>query len=253
MNYDELHKKWDRVHLEIRSPTYQLRKKIILQVIRKYGKKGRDISFLDVGCGTGDYAIELCKIGFQVTAFDLSEYAIKKAKTNCVDAGVRNIEFTIDDIIKFNTNKKYDIIMLSEVLEHLEDDHQVLKKYSSFLKADGVILCSVPFDPRLWSQEDERSGHVRRYDMERVNWLIYSSQLQLVELFCYGSPFLRMMWAMRTRKNLFKKIDNYNTSKQKYPLLLKIMGKIVVFFDSFNTKGKNGVGIIFLAKKSIYK
>lgn len=244
-DYDKLHEEWDKVHIEFESPTYRLRKKIILKTLNEHIKRKKNVvNVLDVGCGTGDYTIELSKICRHITAFDLSEYAIEKAKKRCIDNNIENVEFKIDDITKFITQDRYDVIIMSEVLEHLDDDRDILKKYVNTLNDEGMILCSVPFDQLLWSQEDEHSKHVRRYDMDRIDWLIRSSNLQLVELFCYGSPLLRMIWSIKKRKK-----TRISSPEKRYSFLLKTLGKVIVFIDSFNIKGKNGVGVIFLAKK----
>lgn len=246
--YNILHQEWDEVH-HFASPTYELRKRLILKILNKYIKEKKNATLLDVGCGTGDYSIKLAKLGFYVTAFDFSEYAIKKAVSNCKELGIENVNFQLDDITKFNTNKKFDVILISEVLEHIDNDLEIFKKYTNFINEEGFILCSVPFDPALWSQEDEHAGHIRRYDRNRINLLLEASNFQITDWFCYGFPFLRMMWFLRTRKKFFKRATNNIVKKQKDSFFIKFFIKFVVFFDSFFTKSKKGVGLIFCGKK----
>ena len=95
--------------------------------------------------------------------FDFSQFAIDKAQKKVEEFNLTKIQFQCDDIFKFTSEKKFDLIIISEVLEHLSDDLSILKKYSSFVKDSGYIIVSVPFNQRLWSYEDEHAGHVRRY------------------------------------------------------------------------------------------
>lgn len=65
---------------------------------------------LDLGCGTGENAIYLAKNGYEVTAIDFVDEALDIAKKNAEDAGVK-IEFIKGDVLKWESDKKYDFIL----------------------------------------------------------------------------------------------------------------------------------------------
>ncbi len=248
VNYDKLHQQWDCIHFDYESPTYQLRKKTIFRTLRQYVNP-KNHTALDVGCGTGDYTIELATMGFQITGIDISSYAINTAKEKCEKLGITNACFQQTDIMSINSNQKYDFILLSEVLEHCEDDLSIFKNLTQILNPGGYLLCSVPFDPDLWSYEYEDAGHVRRYDTEGINQLLLKgSNVELVEKVCYGYPLLRVMWILKRQR---KKVDTPFKGRRGSGLvraLLKILSKFVVTFDSLKRSAK-GVGIVFLVKK----
>ncbi len=65
---------------------------------------------IDIGCGEGFYSIYLASKGFDVTGIDLSEKAIKYAKTNAANRGV-NVHFLSMDIADLaQLDEKFDFV-----------------------------------------------------------------------------------------------------------------------------------------------
>ena len=58
---------------------------------------------------------------------------------------------------------EFDVIGAFDVLEHINEDTEVLAQIYTALKAEGLMLISVPQHPWLWSSLDEYACHVRRY------------------------------------------------------------------------------------------
>ena len=178
---------------EVGSPTVSLIKDLILKLIPR---SGTGLNALDAGCGTGFFTLEFLKRGFFVDSFDITEYAVEKTKSIIPWELKSRLDIQVLDINSFKTNKKYDIILLSEVLEHINDDAAIVKKFGRMLKENGLILITVPFDQSLWSPSDEYSGHIRRYSSERMTKLINNSGLKIEKMWCYGFPILRIYWTL---------------------------------------------------------
>ncbi|MCA1033588.1 methyltransferase domain-containing protein [Bacillus infantis] len=103
---------------------------------------------LDIGCSQGLIPILLAKEGHQVTGVDVSAEAIDYAKKLLKQensAIQRKVSFLHEDFLQGNYEGKYDCILLTEVLEHLYDSHEFLKKARSLLQPEGQILITVPF------------------------------------------------------------------------------------------------------------
>ena len=68
-----------------------------------------------------------------VLGIDYDELAIKNAKQNYK---AKNIEFIFGDVIEYlnKSNKKYDVLMLSHILEHLEKPEKFLNQFTSRFK-----------------------------------------------------------------------------------------------------------------------
>ena len=69
---------------------------------------------LDIGCGEGKDAVFLAKCGYSVTAFDISEHGLEKAK-RLADHNKVDIKFFKADIMDYRPNTEYDIIFCSGV------------------------------------------------------------------------------------------------------------------------------------------
>lgn len=103
-----------------------------LNKVKKYKKSGR---LLDVGCAMG-YFVEMAKkAGFDAYGFDASDFAVKKAKTKLNG----RIEHGTIQSVKYPP-KSFDIITMFDVIEHLGDPVKDLKKLSTLLTDDGIML-----------------------------------------------------------------------------------------------------------------
>ncbi|MDQ6843972.1 MAG: class I SAM-dependent methyltransferase [Bacteroidota bacterium] len=97
---------------------------------------------LDVGCGNGLISISLGKAGHHVLGIDISEKAIEKAKEK---NNLPNVRFSVTGAEELSeTTTKYDAVICSEVLEHLNEPSSLLKYINKSLKDDGILIVTVP-------------------------------------------------------------------------------------------------------------
>ncbi|NCN86431.1 class I SAM-dependent methyltransferase [archaeon] len=99
----------------------------------------KELDILEIGCGYGYTSYALSKFKHNITAIDLSKNAIELAKKH-----FKNIKFLNVDILKIKHQKKYDLIIATELIEHLEDVPSFIKKCSTLLKNKGYIILSTP-------------------------------------------------------------------------------------------------------------
>ena len=104
--------------------------------IINYKKTGE---VLDIGCGEGGDAIFLAKKGFKVTAIDISETGIKNLLQKAQKEKVK-IDAKVKDIVKFEFNKKYDVILCLNILQFLNKKqvYNLIKKMKKNTKKDGL-------------------------------------------------------------------------------------------------------------------
>jgi SAM-dependent methyltransferase len=76
-----------------------------------------------------------------------------------------------------------DSILCSNVIEHIEDDRQVILHADQVLKPGGRMIVIVPRGERLYSSLDEAIGHYRRYDKDRLRGLFEPMGYDIEELF----------------------------------------------------------------------
>lgn len=100
----------------------------------------RNSLVLDVGCSNGLQGKYLKKEkGCLVYGVDISQQAIKEAKKNLDKAMVMDVE---KDKLPFK--EKFDVLIFSDILEHLVYPEEVLKKFKKHLKKDGLIAAAIP-------------------------------------------------------------------------------------------------------------
>lgn len=105
------------------------------------------IKVLDVGCGNGNIAMQLGNSGHEVLGIDISSEAIIKAKQNNSLSNVSFQHIAVEDLAIEN---KFDVIICSEVLEHLYEPETVVHSLKQRLSNDGLLIITVPngFGPR---------------------------------------------------------------------------------------------------------
>jgi len=148
----------------------------LLKILKEITKERFDkkISALDIGCGTGTISLYLAEKDNSVTGIDISKKAIKIARENAKRLHLENVTFFNEDIQSFNFNQKFDLVICSEVLEHLSHDIKVLKKIRKLMKKDGHLLISVPstnaplYRWGLAKTFDKKVGHIRRYNLDSL-------------------------------------------------------------------------------------
>tara|TARA_B100000989_G_scaffold264098_1_gene216343 strand:+ start:2078 stop:2815 length:738 start_codon:yes stop_codon:yes gene_type:complete len=111
--------------------------KIFRKEIEYQLKKEKNLSVLDFGCGNAnDCGKFLFNENYKYTGFDIHKPSITYAKKVF---NLKNVFF------ETNLNKqKYDVILISEVLEHLNTPDKTLKLLFNMLKPKGIILGSIP-------------------------------------------------------------------------------------------------------------
>jgi len=93
---------------------------------------------LEIGCGTGKNTTWLLDKAGSVTAIDLSSEMLSKAKQKIESDNVSFIQADINEPWTF-TNKKYDLITFSLVLEHIEDIQRVFNRASEKIAPGGYL------------------------------------------------------------------------------------------------------------------
>jgi ubiquinone biosynthesis O-methyltransferase len=113
--------------------------------INKFEKN--KLSVLDVGCGNGIISRFIASLGHKVLGIDISKATIEKAKyLNTLS----NLDFQNISAEELLVSQKYDVIICSEVIEHLYKPTVVLETLKKLLHKDGILIVTVPngFGPR---------------------------------------------------------------------------------------------------------
>lgn len=97
------------------------------------------INILDIGCGGGLLSEPMSRLGANVVGIDASEKNIKIAKMHAKKNNLK-IEYKNTSPENLKTNKKFDVILNMEIVEHVEDVNFFIKSCSKLLKKNGIMF-----------------------------------------------------------------------------------------------------------------
>jgi 2-polyprenyl-3-methyl-5-hydroxy-6-metoxy-1,4-benzoquinol methylase len=103
----------------------------------------RHKTILDIGCGRGELAFALSQAGADVTGIDYSAEAINIAvHTFSQKSRKSNPKFIHADFLTWTTSNQFDIIIATDLIEHLEREHlpELIMKVSKLLKKNGLAI-----------------------------------------------------------------------------------------------------------------
>jgi len=134
MNVEEAYKHWSVQYDTNQNKTRDLEALSLRETLN-------DIKFvncLEIGCGTGKNTEWLLTKGHQITAIDLSEEMLAIAKKKISNNNVQFIRVDINESWTF-TNEKFDLVVCSLVLEHIENLSRIFKLISENLTKNGIV------------------------------------------------------------------------------------------------------------------
>ena len=99
----------------------------------------RGVNILDIGCGGGLLSEPMQRMGANVTGIDASTKNIKIAKLHAKKNKL-NINYLCTSPEKLRINKKFDVILNMEIVEHVEDIEFFLESSSKLLKKNGIMF-----------------------------------------------------------------------------------------------------------------
>ncbi|MGO9127635.1 MAG: methyltransferase domain-containing protein [Terriglobales bacterium] len=107
------------------------------------GKDPRALRVLDVGCGNGSQlALPLAECGYQVTGMDPDPASVERAAE--LAKGRPNAEFLCMRLDGLAPEACFDVVILSEVLEHVHEPARLLAEGAAHLTEDGIVMVTVP-------------------------------------------------------------------------------------------------------------
>lgn len=137
--YDDLLDRWydaqdDPVAL-LRSQHELLVPWIMAEIKKNIGYHGR---VLDLGCGAGLLTNQVAKAGYNVTGIDISSSSLNVAKERDV---TKSVEYVEGDVYKLPfANGSFDVVIATDLLEHVSEPAQVVAEASRVLKPGGLFF-----------------------------------------------------------------------------------------------------------------
>ena len=124
---------------------------------------------LDFGCGAGGLSSRMAsRTGCRVTGYD-------PALTDTEIARLAELGVTATASTESLEHQTFDLVLLMDVLEHVDDPAGLLADACSYVRPRGRLVITVPAYRWLWSSHDVSLGHVDRYTKPRLQALCRSA------------------------------------------------------------------------------
>ena len=107
--------------------------------LKNQEKPLKNLKILDIGCGGGLLSEPMCRLGADVTGIDASKKNIQVAKLHAKKSNL-DIKYLSTSPENFKTDKKFDVILNMEIIEHVEDINFFLESCSSLLRKEGIMF-----------------------------------------------------------------------------------------------------------------
>ena len=124
------------------------------------GRPPGDITVLEVGCSHGrNVALPLAERGYRVLGIDLHEGSIESARAH---SALPNAEFRQVLLEELPNVASFDVMIVSDVLEHVEDPEAMIREALLRLRPGGLVLVSIPNGYGPYEIEERLTGTVLR-------------------------------------------------------------------------------------------
>lgn len=213
---------------------YRERQWLLRTFVKMYRVEGKA---LDIGASSGFYSQSLKELGFDVLAIESEPVGIEICRARGLEALNGKAES-----LEVSANSQ-DLVILMDVLEHVENDLTAIGQVSRVLKVGGFLFLTVPVGMELWSSHDVHAKHFRRYEYKEIEKLLNLNNIEIIS-FRYWNVILRPILFLRRR--YFQGNDIGLPSK---PVNLILSG--IIKMERFLPLGKlKGVSLIVIGRKT---
>jgi SAM-dependent methyltransferase len=213
---------------------------------------------LDAGSGFGQYTFWMSKKfkQAQILAVDVKEEQVADCNGFFIKLGKQQVTFEVGDLVTFVQPEKFDLVLCVDVMEHIEEDVQVLTNYCSSLKKGGMLMISTPSNMGGSDVHDDGETsfieeHVRDgYGIDEIEEKCKRAGFSRVEArYSYGAPG-KLSWKLSMKYPMLM----LNTSKLFFillPFYYVITMPVALILNAFDVSGSHetGTGLIVKAWK----
>lgn len=201
------------------SPWVLAKNELILSFLKRFSFPRAKV--LDVGCGMGGLMLYLQKNGFKVQGIDCYQGAVKF----CQQRGLA-VKKSGAESLPYPKNR-FDLIIASELIEHLKEPVKAIAEFSRVLKPKGLLILTVPAFSFLWHETDVAAHHVKRYcvDLLETEAGKHFKTIKLSYIFFFA--FLPM-FLLRFFRRFFKEKKGKRL-RDEFAGKPKILEKIILF------------------------
>ncbi|MCX7835805.1 MAG: class I SAM-dependent methyltransferase [bacterium] len=216
-------------------------------------------NFLDAGCGLGQYSFWLAKKfpKSHIVGADVKQHFLDSGNFHARKKGLQNLKFVPKDLLTLEEKQLYDCILAVDIMEHIEDDVDVFKRFYNALKKGGYLVVHTPgakedsrittVNPKYQVEEHVRAG----YYPPELEEKLFTAGFQKVQLFPTYHP-ITGQWLWRLWQYVPLHIANlgwFGFFLLPFWFLLAYPLGIPLWLRDLYVPLKEGRGILAIAKK----
>ena len=173
------------------------RKRVVGAVLRQLTSRLKaGYRVLELGCGNGGMLrlIEECSPGGEVVGMDLYAEGLRHARRRSACALVRG------DVRRAPFREAFEVVGMFDVLEHVQDDVDILEDVRRMLAPGGALLITVPAHRALWSYFDVAAHHARRYSCDELQVKLAAAGFEVEYVTQFMGVIYPLVWLGRRVK-----------------------------------------------------
>jgi len=240
----EFDKQWASYWLEVQQvgPLTNTRYRLLLAELPRGLPAAPRI--LDVGCGPGIFLHRL-SIRYPDAVLQGVEYSATAMEAASPAVRPRIVHGDILDVAGELGCEQFDLIVCSEVLEHVPDPMAVLRALANLAAPGAILLLSVPAGMRHWSSQDDAAGHLRRFELAEFRAMLMQAGFEVARLYTWGGP---MSWLYNRTINACGPARAAHTSRSRVGRLAARLATVALRIDDLWV-GNRGFQMIARARK----
>ncbi len=176
--------------MDVRMSSHYLRYKIIKSLVENIiqEKKTASLKIIDMGCGPGHLGKTLLPLGVEVWGADISDNSLVLVK----EKGMKTLKVNLEE--DFGISEKFDVVIATEVIEHIYDTEVFLDRLKGILKDDGVLIVTTPnvvsigrrilmffgTNPILDYKLSGGAGHIRYFTFKDLKSLLEEKGFEVI-------------------------------------------------------------------------
>lgn len=183
-------------------------------------------SFAEIGCGTGFVLERLVALYPQASALGTEVFV---AGLPYAAQRVGSARFAQMDARRIPFRNEFDAVGAFDVLEHIEQDREVLAQVHAALRSGGLFVLTVPQHQWLWSAADDFAMHKRRYSARELHEKLSAAGFEVLRSTSFVSTLLPAMALSRLMRR--RNPDRYDPAAelQLSPWLNRVFSALLKF------------------------
>ncbi len=237
IDYDACWRQWnDFIRF---NPGARHRRRLILSAAARV----RFQTLLDVGCGNGEL-LQAFQFSFPKTDFfsgvDLSQEVITRNSLRFND-----ILFQQLDITQGMLNRTFDLVVCSEVIEHISDRKQAFANLARMVNTGGHLILTCPVG-RVYATE-RAFGHISHPTLEELTAYAKCEGLEIILVWNWGWPIYKIL---KWTTNLSPEWSVRNFAQGNYSLWARMISHALYYANFMNLKfSRSGCQLLLLFQK----